>query len=130
MRNQGEAVLRVEELRMRYGTNDVLHDVAFTAHRGEVLCRLGPNGAGKTTTIEILGAAAGLRRGGRDRPVLAAVGDPRRAGRVGRDRIGAGPDPAAPDGPAGVRVFGGGTTGKGAAACVSTADVLSPAEAE
>ncbi|MFC9996500.1 ABC transporter ATP-binding protein [Nocardia sp. NPDC127526] len=47
-------VLDVQELRMRYGTRDVLQDVTFQAHRGEVLVLLGPNGAGKTTTIEIL----------------------------------------------------------------------------
>ncbi|GAB4589766.1 ABC transporter ATP-binding protein [Nocardia sp. IFM 10818] len=47
-------VLDVRELRMRYGTRDVLQDVTFQAHRGEVLVLLGPNGAGKTTTIEIL----------------------------------------------------------------------------
>lgn len=47
-------MISVKDLRMRYGTNDVLHGVDFTAHRGEVICLLGPNGAGKTTTIEIL----------------------------------------------------------------------------
>lgn len=47
-------VLDVESLRMRYGTRDVLQDVTFQAHQGEVLVLLGPNGAGKTTTIEIL----------------------------------------------------------------------------
>ncbi|MFC9606980.1 ABC transporter ATP-binding protein [Streptomyces niveus] len=47
-------VLDVEGLRMRYGTRDVLRDVRFRAHHGEVLALLGPNGAGKTTTIEIL----------------------------------------------------------------------------
>jgi ABC-2 type transport system ATP-binding protein len=47
-------VLDVRDLRMRYGTNDVLTGVTFSAHRGEVLVLLGPNGAGKTTTIEIL----------------------------------------------------------------------------
>lgn len=47
-------MIAVKDLRMRYGTNDVLHGVDFTAHRGEVICLLGPNGAGKTTTIEIL----------------------------------------------------------------------------
>src|SRR3954464_1051851 len=47
-------VLDVRELRMRYGSKDVLHGVSFTARRGEVLALLGPNGAGKTTTIEIL----------------------------------------------------------------------------
>ncbi|GAB3877857.1 hypothetical protein GCM10029964_027630 [Kibdelosporangium lantanae] len=49
-----DPVLDVRGLRMRYGTNDVLKGVDFTAHRGEVLALLGPNGAGKTTTIEIL----------------------------------------------------------------------------
>jgi ABC-2 type transport system ATP-binding protein len=49
-----DLVLDVEGLRMRYGTGDVLDDVAFRARRGEVLALLGPNGAGKTTTIEIL----------------------------------------------------------------------------
>ncbi|MEU7852736.1 ABC transporter ATP-binding protein [Nonomuraea sp. NPDC049141] len=49
-----EVVLDVGGLRMRYGTTDVLHDVNFRAHHGEVLCLLGPNGAGKTTSIEIM----------------------------------------------------------------------------
>ena len=47
-------MLDVRDLRMRYGKNDVLHGVTFTARPGEVLALLGPNGAGKTTTIEIL----------------------------------------------------------------------------
>ncbi|WP_282786034.1 MULTISPECIES: ABC transporter ATP-binding protein [unclassified Nocardia] len=49
-----DVAIDVENLRMRYGTRDVLQDVTFQAHRGEVLVLLGPNGAGKTTTIEIL----------------------------------------------------------------------------
>ncbi|KAB1907546.1 ABC transporter ATP-binding protein [Micromonospora sp. AMSO31t] len=49
-----DLVLDVRDLRMRYGTVDVLHGVDLTARRGEVLALLGPNGAGKTTTIEIL----------------------------------------------------------------------------
>jgi ABC-2 type transport system ATP-binding protein len=48
------AVLDIRDLRMRYGTTDVLKGVSFVAHPGEVLVLLGPNGAGKTTTIEIL----------------------------------------------------------------------------
>ena len=47
-------VLDVRDLRMRYGTKDVLTGVDFTARPGEVVALLGPNGAGKTTTIEIL----------------------------------------------------------------------------
>ncbi|HEX6468550.1 MAG TPA: ABC transporter ATP-binding protein [Streptosporangiaceae bacterium] len=50
----GEPVIEVRDLRMRYGSLDVLRGVDFSAHRGEVLVLLGPNGAGKTTTIEIL----------------------------------------------------------------------------
>lgn len=46
--------LAVHDLRMRYGTKDVLSGVTFSAQRGEVLGMLGPNAAGKTTTIEIL----------------------------------------------------------------------------
>ena len=38
--------LDVRDLRMRYGTRDVLAGVTFTAKRGEVLALLGPNGAG------------------------------------------------------------------------------------
>ena len=49
-----ETVLEVKDLRMRYGTTDVLTGVDFVAHPGEVVALLGPNGAGKTTTIEIL----------------------------------------------------------------------------
>jgi ABC-2 type transport system ATP-binding protein len=49
-----DAVLEVKDLRMRYGTTDVLTGVDFVAHPGEVVALLGPNGAGKTTTIEIL----------------------------------------------------------------------------
>jgi ABC-2 type transport system ATP-binding protein len=47
-------VIDVRDLRMRYGSTDVLAGVDFAARRGEVLVLLGPNGAGKTTTIEIL----------------------------------------------------------------------------
>src|SRR5215203_1843935 len=48
-------VIDVRDLRMRYGSVDVLRGVEFIARRGEVLALLGPNGAGKTTTIEIRG---------------------------------------------------------------------------
>jgi ABC-2 type transport system ATP-binding protein len=50
----GEPVVDVRDLRMRYGSTDVLTGVDFAARRGEVLVLLGPNGAGKTTTIEVL----------------------------------------------------------------------------
>jgi ABC-2 type transport system ATP-binding protein len=78
------AVIEVSELRMRYGSRDVLDGIGFVANRGEVLALLGPNGAGKTTTIEIL---EGFRtRSGGDVRVLEV--DPARAGEDWRARVG------------------------------------------
>ncbi len=81
--NAGTA-LDVRDLRMRYGSTDVLTGVSFTARRGEVLALLGPNGAGKTTTVEIL---EGFRaRSGGDVQVLGA--DPQRGGERWRAQLG------------------------------------------
>jgi ABC-2 type transport system ATP-binding protein len=79
-----DTVLDVRDLRMRYGANDVLDGVTFTARRGEVLALLGPNGAGKTTTIEIL---EGFRmRSDGEVSVLGA--DPANGGERWRARLG------------------------------------------
>ncbi|HUR03288.1 MAG TPA: ABC transporter ATP-binding protein [Nonomuraea sp.] len=79
-----EVVLDVDGLRMRYGTTDVLHDVNFRAHHGEVLCLLGPNGAGKTTSIEIMEGFR-MRSAGR---VEVLGTDPAHAGEHWRARVG------------------------------------------
>jgi ABC-2 type transport system ATP-binding protein len=79
-----ERVIDVHDLRMRYGTKDVLEGIDFTARRGEVLALLGPNGAGKTTTIEIL---EGFRmRSSGDVRVLGA--DPAAGDEAWRARLG------------------------------------------
>ncbi len=76
--------LDVRDLRMSYGTKDVLTGVTFTAKRGEVLALLGPNGAGKTTTIEIL---EGFRM--RSAGEVAVLGtDPARGNEAWRARLG------------------------------------------
>src|SRR5688572_6031431 len=78
------ATLDVRDLRMRYGTKDVLAGVTFNAQQGEVLALLGPNGAGKTTTIEIL---EGFRaRSAGDVAVLGT--DPERGDEAWRARLG------------------------------------------
>jgi len=46
--------VRVEDLHMTFGANEVLRGVSFDVQYGEVFCLLGPNSAGKTTTLEIL----------------------------------------------------------------------------
>src|SRR5215470_5529055 len=77
-------VLDVRDLRMRYGSVDVLKGIDFRASRGEVLALLGPNGAGKTTTIEIL---EGFRmRSAGDVRVLGV--DPAKGNEAWRARLG------------------------------------------
>jgi len=52
-------VIRVENLRKRYGSFEAVAGVSFHVERGEVFGFLGPNGAGKTTTMKMI---AGLLR--------------------------------------------------------------------
>jgi ABC-2 type transport system ATP-binding protein len=54
-----EPAVRVDGLRMRYGSREVLRGVDLVVRPGEVVALLGPNGAGKSTTVEIL---EGFRR--------------------------------------------------------------------
>ena len=44
-------VLRVRDLRKRYGELEVIRGLSFGIRRGECFALLGPNGAGKTTTL-------------------------------------------------------------------------------
>jgi len=46
-----EIVLRVTDLRKRYGANEVVRGLSFEIRRGDCFGLLGPNGAGKTTTL-------------------------------------------------------------------------------
>ena len=77
-------VVEVRDLRMRYGSTDVLHGIDIRVHKGEVLALLGPNGAGKTTTIEIL---EGLRRRSAGEVRVLGV-DPDHGDEAWRARIG------------------------------------------
>ncbi|GAA1105354.1 MAG: ABC transporter ATP-binding protein [Nocardiopsis sp. BM-2018] len=79
-----ETVLRVSDLRMNYGSTEVLKGVDLTARRGEVIALLGPNGAGKTTTIEILEGFR--RRSAGDVDVLGS--DPDHGDEEWRSRLG------------------------------------------
>lgn len=47
-------MIRVERLTKDYGLRRVVHELTFSAKKGEILGFLGPNGAGKTTTMRIL----------------------------------------------------------------------------
>jgi ABC-2 type transport system ATP-binding protein len=79
-----DTAVEVRDLRMRYGTLDVLSGIDFEIRTGEVVALLGPNGAGKTTTIEIL---EGFR--GRSAGEVSVLGtDPARGGEQWRARLG------------------------------------------
>jgi ABC-2 type transport system ATP-binding protein len=56
---QGDAVVVVDGLTVRYGDLVAVNAVSFTALAGNVTAVLGPNGAGKTSTIEV---CEGFRR--------------------------------------------------------------------
>ncbi len=59
MESSKETVIRVEDLRKRYGATRAVDGVSFAVERGDIFGVVGPNGAGKTTIVECL---AGLRR--------------------------------------------------------------------
>ncbi|MDR2658275.1 MAG: amino acid ABC transporter ATP-binding protein [Oscillospiraceae bacterium] len=46
-----DAVIEVVGLSKRFGGNEVLRDIRFTARRGEVVCVIGPSGSGKSTLL-------------------------------------------------------------------------------
>jgi ABC-2 type transport system ATP-binding protein len=58
-----DVVLSAEGLAKRFGAREVVSDVSFQLHRGEVFGFLGPNGAGKTTTIRMLVGLVAPTRG-------------------------------------------------------------------
>src|SRR5436853_3033261 len=44
----------VDNFSKSYGSRQVVDQLQFTVHKGEIFALLGPNGAGKTTTVETL----------------------------------------------------------------------------
>src|SRR5690606_24364105 len=51
---EGDLLLTVEHLRMRFGGLVAIDDLSFTARRGEITAIIGPNGAGKTTVFNCI----------------------------------------------------------------------------
>src|SRR6266567_7374442 len=47
-------MLEVQALHKRYGDLVAVHEVSFTAQKGQMVGLLGPNGAGKTTTVSMI----------------------------------------------------------------------------
>jgi len=49
-------ILKVENLRKKYGDKETVKGISFEVKKGEIFGILGPNGAGKTTTLEMIEA--------------------------------------------------------------------------
>lgn len=49
-----EEVLKVSNLKKRFGKTEIIKDISFQINEGEIFGFLGPNGSGKTTTIKML----------------------------------------------------------------------------
>jgi len=47
-------MIELQQVNKYFGAVQVLKDISFTVHKGEIVGFLGPNGAGKTTTMRIL----------------------------------------------------------------------------
>lgn len=47
-------MIKVENLKKRYGDKQAVDGISFSVKKGEIFGILGPNGAGKTTTLEMM----------------------------------------------------------------------------
>ena len=54
MARNGETLLRVEHLTMRFGGLVAVDDLSFEARQGDITALIGPNGAGKTTVFNCI----------------------------------------------------------------------------
>jgi len=54
MENINEPIISIKDLRMSYGSEDVLKGINIDIHKGQIIGYIGPNGAGKSTTVKIL----------------------------------------------------------------------------
>ncbi|WP_047154755.1 metal ABC transporter ATP-binding protein [Aneurinibacillus tyrosinisolvens] len=56
-------VLDVQHVSHRYGTNQVLEDISFQLHHGEMMGLVGPNGSGKSTLLKVILGVLPLQQG-------------------------------------------------------------------
>jgi ABC-2 type transport system ATP-binding protein len=54
MFSDGSEIIRIKDLRMRYGDHEVLKGIDLDIYKGQIIGYIGPNGAGKSTTIKIM----------------------------------------------------------------------------
>lgn len=54
MKKLSDTVVEIKNLKMRYGSKEVLKGIDLNISKGQIIGYIGPNGAGKSTTIKIL----------------------------------------------------------------------------
>lgn len=77
-------VLTAENIKMRYGTNTVLNDIAIHVEHGDIYGLIGKNGSGKTTLLRVLtgliqnfsGTVSVAKTNGRERRFAVVINDP------------------------------------------------------
>ncbi len=50
-------MLKIKNVSASYGTRQVIDDISFDLHKGEIVIVVGPNGSGKTTLIRVITGA-------------------------------------------------------------------------
>lgn len=64
----GDALITLQDVAVRYGRREALHDISGAFHRGSLTAIAGPNGAGKSTLLKTI---AGIVRPARGTVMLA-----------------------------------------------------------
>ena len=52
--NSNELIIKIRDLKMNFGTKEVLKGINLDIHKGEIIGYIGTNGAGKSTTVKIM----------------------------------------------------------------------------
>lgn len=68
-------VVRVRDLRVRYGTTEVIHGISFDARRGEILGVIGPAQSGKTSLLRCLNRTLEFDAGARSEGLVEVDGE-------------------------------------------------------
>lgn len=56
-------MLRIENLTVKYGLIEAIHDVSFFVNQGEIVSLIGANGAGKTSILRTISGQLGSHKG-------------------------------------------------------------------
>jgi polar amino acid transport system ATP-binding protein len=52
--NDDQVILRIEDIRKKFGTNQILNGITFKVKKGETICFIGPSGTGKSTLLRCI----------------------------------------------------------------------------